>query len=156
MNAGVLCLKPSSRFSSYWPWLARELRSTARWRAGNGPSSTTATKESKGSAKKAGPSFFLRGFFLCLGMAAWTAGKDPGPPSPDDRATQLIARGWRVADGRPCPELRPGTYYELSGEEESAELFATPDGQLLSTAGPWPEEPRECREISQPSHVEKL
>lgn len=156
MNEGVRCLNPFLRLSSYWRSCGRAPKFITRWRAGTRPSSTTATNESKPSAKKPGASFFLRGFFLCVGMAAWTASQDPASNSPDERVTQLMAIGWRAVDSLPCADLRPGTYYELSGEDGAAELFATPDGRLLSSAAPWPEEPRECREILQPSHVEEL
>jgi hypothetical protein len=156
MNAGVRCLNLFSRLSSYWRWCGRGPKFIARWRAGTRPSSTTETNESKPSGKKAGASFFLRGFFLCLGMAAWMANRDPAATTPDERVARLTAIGWRPVESLPCPDLRPGSYYELSGEDGAAELFAAPDGRLLSSNAPWPEEPRECREIPQPSHVEEL
>lgn len=155
MNAGAYTLKPFSLFSSWRSFLKARAPSTAASASGTAPSSGTATPKSPSSVRKLRPSFFFQGFFLCFLIAGWLAATGEAERA-DPRAAPLLARGWTYQSEAPCEGLRPGAYYETVAGEDSAELLYVAPGKILANAESWPEGPRACREISEPSNIEEL
>jgi hypothetical protein len=88
-------------------------------------------------------------------MAGWVA-LNGSAEVRDPRLPALLKEEWSRRDEAPCPGLRPGAFYEVAGGEESAELYYALSGEVVSRQGSWPEEPRHCREISEPSNIEEL
>jgi hypothetical protein len=91
-------------------------------------------------------------FLLFVSAAVGLAG---GDETADPRTTSLLARGWVSVDHLECPSPSPGSFFEVSGEQGSAEVLALKSGFLASRA-PLPEPPYECRQIHEPHFVEEI
>jgi len=87
-------------------------------------------------------------------MAGWIALGEEPPADP--RAAELLARGWNAEGESPCEGLVLGKFYEASSGDESAEFYVDTKGTVLSPIESWPEAPRTCREISEPTNVEEI
>ena len=74
----------------------------------------------------------------------------------DPRVEGLLGKGWQWHEGAPCTGLKPGNFYEVEGGDESAEFLQLGQDRALSPADSWPESPRTCAPILEPSHIQEL
>jgi hypothetical protein len=76
---------------------------------------------------------------------------------PDPAPAGLLARGWLKTDRLPCPHAEAGKFYEIEGENESAEAYLVSPGFALAASLPLPEASlNACREIAAPHYIEEI
>lgn len=113
---------------------------------------STETEKSGKSAPK-GPSYFLRLSCFALLVAGFLTVRKEA--SVDDKIPELLTHDWFWIEN-PCHPAVAGEFFEVSGEEESVELYVVDGSRALASRESLPEPPYSCSKIPFPTYIKEI